>query len=108
MSGRPSWARVGAKVVCVNAQWIGRSPLIEGAIYTIIGFHNNRAVKGVEWVGLFAPDEHALVLAEAANPATDVRGFNRNRFRPLISLEHDMAVHFSALLDVPTPHEVDA
>lgn len=99
MSGAiPSWARVGAKVVCVDASpppfgW-SRDPLVAQAIYQIEAIEVDHT-----GVGLF--------LVEAKTLST-TRGYWANRFRPLITQSDDMAAHFRKLLDVPANHQVEA
>jgi len=85
MSGIPGWARVGAKVVCVDD---GDAPaLTADAIYTITGI-----AFGWQGVGF-------LVLAELPEHLRD--GWFFSRFRPLITQQDDIETHFKALLDVP-------
>jgi hypothetical protein len=92
MSGRPSWAVRGARVVCIDNSHVAAT-LTVGAVYTIDG------------PGSFAD---TIALVGVLDDRETDRGFLVSRFKPLITLEHDMAVHFSALLDVPASHEVDA
>lgn len=81
----PSWARKGAKVVCVNdaafpeqigPEWMSDTGLREGAIYTIRGLSPC-------WSG-----QTGVLLAEVVYPV-DGRlgaepGYRISRFRPLI------------------------
>lgn len=96
MSGAiPSWARVGAKVVCVDAR--GTRQLEAGEIYE------------VAWVGLSQKKRLPML---GINGTTDVDG-NRgewkiSRFRPLVTIEDDIATHFAEHLRQPRKIEVDA
>lgn len=88
----PSWARVGAKVVCVDDTAIlGSLPLSVGSIYTIVGV--TVPPKNKHRVG-------RLLLADVTNPLTGDGAFGITRFRPLItkSQEQDVAI-FRHLLD---------
>jgi hypothetical protein len=100
MSGIPSWARVGAKVVCITK---AVSPVIlrhnypkQGGIYTV------RKV-----VFASADGKPCLLLNEVVNfiwePGISQRepAFGAENFRPLISQQDDIETHFKALLDVP-------
>ena len=90
MSGIPSWARVGAKVVCVDAGpgdvRTGTQRLVAGEIYTLSE----------------VTDEFRVPACKIAE-----HGYGRDeycrldRFRPLITQQDDLANHFKALLDVP-------
>jgi hypothetical protein len=82
VSGIPSWARRGAKVVCVDAEWgkdslqryLGLAPtLIADAVYTV----TRAEVDG---------GEATVWLREAANDLPDGvdSGFWLVRFRPLV------------------------
>lgn len=91
MSGLPSWARVGAKVVCVNAEGIlgpdsafgdERAPL-EGNIYTVRD--------------IIYPDSETpcFLLEEIANKVREYHfgayefSFRASRFRPLVTDSDD-------------------
>lgn len=100
----PSWARVGAKVVCVNASGSGdgKTPLIEGRTYTIRSINDelSTACAGIR-------------LAEITNgrcPLGWEWHYNITRFRPAVepkSEAEDLA-HFTHLLTAHHPQEVDA
>jgi hypothetical protein len=103
----PSWARVGAKVVCVhpaNPIFGDMWPLREGAVYTVTGV----VPESYQSTGCPTPGPVALLLAGVVNPSSHARAFNIGRFRPLItrSLEDDLAI-FRPLL-VPTKETQDA
>jgi hypothetical protein len=90
MSGLPSWAKVGARVVCVNDGWTtDPSPLSKGAVYTVVGIASDFAKHG-EFAGLGTCP--TFLLKETKNPTLG-NGFNIARFRPLVtrSLEQDIA-----------------
>lgn len=85
----PSWARRGQRVICITDDWHREadcphvSPPIKGSIYTIAGVHRVRLLGKV-----------VLELAELPlGICADVRGF-----RPAVSLDEDMAAHFTQLL----------
>lgn len=96
MSGLPSWARVGAKVVYVGDAGLPVQPGAEhfqsptrGAVYTI------------NWTGWLG-HQFCIGMQELdQDSAFDVRCF-----RPLISQQGDIATHFERLLDVPSDLEV--
>lgn len=106
MSGFPSWARVGAKVVCVLSDWTDGersanadvSFPAEGGIYTI------REVTTTYWDGFVA-----VRLVEIINPVIlwsngpAEPAFAVERFRPLITQADDIATHFRQHLDVREP-----
>lgn len=87
MSGIPLWAHVGAKVVCVPYMDADRTKEVtevrKGTIVTV----TYAGISGDGW------------------PAIRVReleGFYRLRnFRPLVTLETDIATHFSHHLHAP-------
>lgn len=95
MSDLPSWARVGAKVV-----YIDDSP--------------GRLVAGVEVLRVGSVYVLRSVTDEFAEPACRVHGdglrsyefMALSRFRPLITLEDDIATHFRQHLDVREPEGV--
>lgn len=91
----PSWARVGAKVVCIRDLWEGRRLLwapkpIIGSIYTIsmVGASHN------EW-GNFG-----IMLDELKSYPY---GYEIEAFRPLITQQDDIAAHFAHHLDQRAP-----
>lgn len=100
----PTWARKGAKVVCVNAEAtsaFGVQELIEGDVYVI------------RWVGWFHHElqgRHAAVRVVGIERFCNRRDypFDALRFRPLISQADDISTHFQALLSTPVKKEEDA
>lgn len=97
MSGMPSWAVKGRKVVCVDDS-PGRHPHqvpntkkpTVGPIYVIL----DTIVDG----------NFGLCLE-----VTGADGFWAvDRFKPLITIEDDISTHFAALLDVKQPSPVSA
>ena len=87
----PSWARVGAKVVCVDTSpgdWNGRGGFVAGEIYTLTWVWTHR--------------NGTPVCAVSAFPRSIAR---ISRFRPLITIEDDIATHFRQHLDVREPVE---
>lgn len=93
----PSWARVGAKVVYVDDSpgdvYDGTEPLLVGQVYIL-----------------------SAVSDEFSSPACRVVGdglrsfeFMRlDRFRPLVTIEDDIATHFSQHLTAGQPRTVEA
>lgn len=108
--GPPSWARVGAKVVCIDddGQYIS----------SYLPNSNEFVIRGetyvIRWAGI-ATDwrgEHAAVHVTGVVRIDPTDGkdvpFAIERFKPLITLEADLEAHFSQLLHVPSTHTVDA
>jgi len=90
MSGIPSWARVGAKVVCIDAEWEAVDAGCRGSldpslqeICTIQGVYSSLGFVYFALVGYDGAD------------------YEISGFKPLISQADDIATHFKALLDVP-------
>lgn len=103
----PSWARVGAKVVCVDG-----SPALEmsvyipflekGEIYLVEGVLREKGVD--RKTGLFG-EVDTLKLAGVARRGT-VQGFDTSRFRPLITEADDIA-QFKSLLNPTLVDKLD-
>jgi len=110
-AGIPSWARVGAKVVCIagaamiaaaaaKRPW-GKFPFA-GGVYAIRGI-----VTGTDGVA-------NLLLVGVENPPMESTvglvewGFPSRYFRPLVTLEDDITTYFAELLDVPAGQKVEA
>jgi hypothetical protein len=102
----PSWAKVGAKVVCINDAWVGRSAItIEvGGVYTI-------AALRMQYGRTFLPDGrlssgHIVAeLVEVKNPydrfyPETAPGYALSRFRPVKTIEDDISEHFAQHLTV--------
>jgi hypothetical protein len=105
MSGVPSWARVGAKVVCINADGFRVSqPLLLGATYTIRRVREGLAKDG--WV----PGLELVEVTNNVNPfSRNEHGYRLTRFRPLVddeAQERDAAM-FRKLLTHNTPELVE-
>lgn len=79
---------VGQKVICVDAEpRHGRAlNIVEGEIYTIIGFPPADAV---------AP---GVLLLEAKNPRSPSYGYLAARFRPLVEPNTDISIFKKMLL----------
>ena len=96
----PSWARIGAKVVCINGgttnslgfDYLGRVP-VTGGVYTV--------TKVVRETG----DRYWLLVLAGFEVGRDC-GWNIARFRPLVSQADDIATHFAYLLDTRAPELV--
>jgi hypothetical protein len=104
-----SWAKVGAKCVCVDAkQTLGPDVLIEGAVYEIAAVFSARINSVRRGYG-----EHLLLaLVGESNPYSLNGGWMPERFRPLITQEDDVRLIKSLLLEdaglVPAGVELDA
>jgi len=98
----PSWARVGAKVVCVQSVIYQEaySPLVRGAVYTVAAIIE--PIEAARWDGNVDASP-AFVLAEVDNPYSYTNAYDIRRFRPLVSQEDDIATHFQQLLDIKHP-----
>jgi hypothetical protein len=88
MNAIPGWARVGAKVVCIEAH----ADIEVGAVYTL---SSCRMADG--WWGT----EPLVTLREVKNPWDQDGEYFLSRFRPLVTQHDDIETHFKALLDVP-------
>lgn len=95
MSALPSWARVGAKVVCVNNR---RLPFSQTMRHLVVGAEYE--IRETLWHR--TAGKPAIRLVEFPEFVC----FWVGRFRPLITIETDIATHFSALLDVREPEGV--
>lgn len=103
MTDIPSWAKVGAKVVCVDASlpngefWAGHEQPIVGAIYTIssVGLDRDGVNIGVNFIEI-ERDELARAIW-----GWEV-GYYLHRFRPLITRteQQDLAL-FTPMLERP-------
>ena len=101
--GIPSWARVGAKVVCVDAslapgmRWFDNEAPVEGEVYTITDVGYDHEVRKV-----------TVYLAEICRGPTHVLFYGRDlgywlgRFRPVHTLETDISEHFQQFLKTPS------
>jgi hypothetical protein len=103
----PSWAKPGAKVVCVDAEMVtGPSPLCVGGIYTVTFAY---LCKGAPR-GAFKGPHPCVVLAEVRNTFSPTRhgGFSADRFRPLAfrTQEQDVAL-FKSLLNPTLVDKLD-
>ena len=89
MSGIPSWAVRGARVVCIDASgfegdfgdWGGTYPVLNG-VYTIRGFDT---------------DFGGFLLVEIPGPAA----WSYRRFKPAVTARDDLEAHFTSLLHQP-------
>lgn len=101
MTGIPSWARIGAKVVCVDAAWSSippANPLRLRATYTITDV--------VSEFNEFHPNGR-LLLDEVDNPIKSGWGFAVQRFRPVHTLRQDVRAIKSALREMPVTERLD-
>jgi hypothetical protein len=104
MSGVPSWARKGMKVVCINDQRLESSEvhtglLVVGSVYTIGDAYHHRSGR----IGLFINELQARHAGRLV--CYDIR-----RFRPLVddeAQERDAAM-FRKLLTTRQPEGIDA
>lgn len=100
MSGLPSWARVGAKVVCISA-FGGRSAPhipVKGEIYTISHLDPDH-----QW----GPMLQLVEFGDERISRSTTRSYSYpvHCFRPLVTIEDDIAAHFRQHLDVREPEE---
>lgn len=98
------WAVPGAKVVCVDAEFLNRlSPLVVENIYTVAKIIED---DGTPSVGPYAGADLLVILDGVLNPYEDRGGFALARFRPLITQADDVAKFAWMLTD--TKEKVDA
>lgn len=96
MSGIPSWAVKGAKVVCVDATPNQFGVLLtKGDVYT---------VRGISVMDTYG--ENGLLLEEVSTGGAfswngEEVGFAFRRFRPAITQSDDISTHFSHHLHAP-------
>lgn len=97
----PSWARVGAKVVCIK----GGTP--NSAAYTMFGISYPTTDEVVTITKAFVnPWGRAVLdLVEYPSPQEGV-GWEIEHFRPLVSQSDDIATHFAHHLDTRAPETV--
>lgn len=88
----PSWARVGAKVVCVDA--VGAPELVERQTYTIEAIDDVPLRLGGLGVWL-------VEVSIMQNAVGSYYGFRLSRFRPLVTIEDDITTYFAELLTAP-------
>lgn len=94
--GIPSWARKGAKVVCVLSDGLWKQhPIIEGEVYEIdaVGLYSGYSTAaGGRYHGA------GVRLKGRPNPNRIDGFFCILRFRPLITQEDDLEAHFNQYL----------
>lgn len=100
-----SWAKVGAKCVCIDARWESwhsACPLRVGAVYTVVAV--GRAAPNA---GPFAGECDTVTLAEVSNPTSYIHGdgFAVARFRPVITKTQAQDVEMFLRLASPSPLE---
>lgn len=78
-----SWAKVGAKVVCITDRWAEACDVQKGEVYTI--------------AGMTTLPSYGLFLRFKGLPVTDF--YNANGFRPLVTQSDDIAM-FQRLADM--------
>lgn len=115
MTSLPSWARIGAKVVCVRAIEDMRG--VAGLVVTpeIGGLYIIRAVRFGQYDA-----EPCVQLVEIVNARVrvtdDAQGviwngepwFGLRLFRPATSADHRLKAHFHELLTIRNPQSEDA
>ncbi len=99
----PAWARVGAKVVCVDnhdaidARGNPIQPLIVGEVYRIERLYVERhRFRGEVVVG---------PCVSLAGVQSAKHGWSLSRFRPLITQSDDISAHFQHHLSNPVREE---
>ena len=96
MSDIPVWARVGAKVVCINGQFKWSSkPRFSLWLATMVGGEVRKG--GIYVITSVEPDGPIVWLRLKGYAAP----YTCRAFRPLISQADDLAAHFHQLLQVP-------
>ena len=99
MSGIPSWAVRGAKVVCIDGAERS-SKTVDGWAPKTGGIYTIRSTFFAEgWNCWYLRLEEYVadgVFWRGIEP-----GWDLPRFRPLITEQDDLETHFKALLDVP-------
>lgn len=106
MSGIPSWAVRGTKVVCVLPVPAVNLPV--GVVAPEVG--NVYTIREI----ITEDGEAYLLLVGIVNAVQDFAdgtrepAFHVEGFRPLVTIEDDISTHFSALLDVRAPQLEDA
>lgn len=106
MADIPSWARVVAKVVCVDAapRDPGVALLIAGAVYTI---------RATEWCAdwPYTPPGYGVHLLEVRRPVWLRTGrampYDIARFRPLVTEADDVALFQRLVADMPVSERLD-
>lgn len=93
----PSWAKVGAKVVCVDGEDTSGA-LLSGVVYTVDGISGDR-------YGVFLHIEAARL-----NDATDGNAWLVSRFRPVSerTAKDDISEHFAVYLKTPVRTSIRA
>lgn len=103
MSGVPSWARPGVKVVCINDAvipgvgtfWAGVVPP-RGTVCTVRRAYRhsdgNAVLEIVEYPNEWGGSEWGWLV---------------ERFRPVRTIEDDLAAHFTHLLDIPASKDME-
>ena len=101
----PSWARVGVKVVFVGKVFsnYGLRGLELGAVYTIRDAYQN--VDGRCGIHLVEVVNEPVRTKEHGNAE---RFYMLRSFRPLVTIEDDIATHFSQHLTTRQPRTVEA
>lgn len=104
MTDIPSWARRGAKVVCVADSWTdvvwGETAPTKGSVLTIREIRGSFSSRG----GLDLMFEEIVNRPLAYYDGTLECGFHHSRFRPLITRteQQDLALFTPMLDDAPT------
>lgn len=94
----PSWARVGAKVVCVDAaKWRRTLPLTTGRIYTI----RHIGECPISGVGVYLEE-----IANDCNGFGEEYGYRLDRFRPLVDENIEATLFRSKGLHNRSPRKV--
>lgn len=101
MSAIPSWARVGAKVVCIGEEQLWPDGPSVGEVCTIREVEILRGFAALRFEEYVSQPVYRRVFGRVVEYA-----FEAKYFRPLITLETDIATHFRQHLDVREPEGV--
>lgn len=99
MSDVPSWAVRGQKVICIRDEFPGccivgeDAKLRRGEIYTVHSVGDSPLGNGVHLMEIHRSQSKSFGV-----PLPYLFG----RFRPLITIEDDLAAHFTAFLHQPS------
>jgi len=101
----PSWAKVGARVICIDVSGLGGTVLALRHTYTVTGAGiSHKVATGGPCQG--QANNPIVFLDGITNPFTVEGGFAAVRFRPIVtrSSEHDIAL-FKRIADDATQNE---
>jgi hypothetical protein len=101
MMSIPVWAHVGAKVVCIDDT--DRGLLARGYVQGDDPIPLKWTVCVVAGHANTYGEPHLLIDGYPNRSWGDDFGWHVSRFRPLVTIDDDIATHFASLLDVREP-----